>query len=316
MTTSAALNPDRWFDSHDLNSPVRLAPSSSDPPHVPLRHRASHSSATYRLLTPSMHPNVAPTSVPPLDSASRSMRLSHRGSNKLSRRTSPAPSGFRSVKHGVPLGPSARSAAAAVNSAFAVKPYDTRARSPRRMPCTHAEARAALVDNTSSRSSSRTSALRPVATNAAHVNNASRASETDTWMPPPKPPACVGTPPPDVKSCTNARVPSARRPSGPTSGESFPRSSASAAVKLTVRASSRMPAAAVSGTEDSGRVSPREPKARATYPSDRASLERSSGSSVMRARSSSGSDRALASPRTTSAPMASAADAPATKSAP
>ena len=315
MTTSAALNPDRWFNSGNVNSPVRLAPSS-DPPHVPLRHRASHSSATYRLLTPSMHPNVAPTSVPPLDSASRSMRLSHRGSNKLSRRTSPAPSGFRSVKHGVPLGPSARSAAAAVNSAFAVKPYDTRARSPRRMPCTHAEARAALVDNTSSRSSSNTSALRPVATNAAHVNNASRASETDTWMPPPKPPACVGTPPPDVKSCTNARVPSARRPSGPTSGESFPRSSASAAVKLTVRASSRMPAAAVSGTEDSGRVSPREPKARATYPSDRASLERSSGSSVMRARSSSGSDRALASPRTTSAPMASAADAPATKSAP
>jgi hypothetical protein len=108
-----------------------------------------------------MHPNVAPTSVPPLDSASRSMRLSHRGSNKLSRRTSPAPSGFRSVKHGVPLGPSARSAADAVNAGFAVKPYDTRARSPRRMPCTHAEARAALVDNTSSRSSSRTSALRP-----------------------------------------------------------------------------------------------------------------------------------------------------------
>ena len=63
MTTSAALNPDRWFNSGNVNSPVRLAPSS-DPPHVPLRHRASHSSATYRLLTPSMHPNVAPDERP------------------------------------------------------------------------------------------------------------------------------------------------------------------------------------------------------------------------------------------------------------
>ena len=268
-----------------------------------------------------MHPSVAPTSSPPFSAASLSIKLSHLGSNRFSRRVSPAARGERSVKHGVPAGPGPAAAAADdVAVASAVNPYDTRRSDPVRTPSQHADALAALRARTPSRSSRSTSAARAVAIAATRVS--ARSSHADAaWTPP----RSTWTPP-IARSRANAAAPSARSASGPASGESFPGSSASAATKLTVRAdssftnrgsrsvSSRFSFA--SGLVFNTRVSPRDPKARATYPSDRTSLRGSSGSSVILARSSSGSDLALASPRTTRAPMASAAAAPATKSAP
>ena len=98
---------------------------------------------------------------------------------------------------------------------------------------------------------------------------------------------------------------------GPRRGTSFPGSAASASAKRTERGASASGFAA--------NASALAPSALPRYRSDRHSRgrsARSAGDVSIFARARSGSERALASPSTTSAPSRSAATAPARRSAP